>query len=284
MHNKQVLITGGNAGVGFATAKELAIRGAKVAIIARNKAKGTEAVKKLSQHSSNKIALYIADLSSQKSIRTVCAQIQQELPIIDVLINNAGAVYTSYEESVEGIEMQLAVNHLAPFLLTHLLLPNLLAAPSGRIVNVSSKLHYRGKINWDDLNHTKRYSSLKVYGQAKLGNVLFTNYLATQLKDTSITVNSLHPGFVDTRIGNKHSNRIEGFIWSLFKKIKGAVSIEKGAETSVFLASDNSIKGVTGKYWDNCKEKIASATATDTNTQEKLWNSSLELCKIQVYR
>jgi NAD(P)-dependent dehydrogenase (short-subunit alcohol dehydrogenase family) len=271
MKNKTVIVTGGNAGIGYETALGIAKLGATTYIISRDETKAKAAVEQLKAESHNlAIDYFIADFSSQKSVRQVAERIKQKLTVIDVLVNNAGGVYPSFALSEDGLEMTIATNHFGPFLLTNLLLPLIEKSSEGRIVNVSSRSHYRGKIDFESFTKEKGYFVMKAYEQSKLANVLFTPILAERLKSKNITVNSLHPGVVKTDIGKKGTPAYIRWFWSMFTFL-GGISVEDGAKTSIYLASSNEVKNVTGKYFDLCKVKEESALAKDKNLAKQLW-------------
>ncbi len=276
---KNVIITGGNAGIGLATSIALAKQGANIYFVSRGKEKAEEAVKTIIAESGNKnVRYFLANLSSQKSIRNLASEIKNEMSVIDVLINNAGGTFSDFTLSEDGLEMTIATNHFAYFLLTNLLLDLIEKSDYARIVNVSSGSHYKGKIDFESFTKKKSYFIMKAYEQSKLANVLFTNELAERLKGTNVTVNSLHPGFVKTQIGNKNANWYSNLFWSIVTI--GAISVEDGAKTSVYLASSPDVKGVTGKYFDKCKEKKAAALALEKELGKQLWKKSEELCPI----
>jgi len=202
MQGKICMVTGANSGIGKATALALAQMGATVVMVCRDRARGEEARSEITTKSrNNAVDLLQADLSSQQSIRQLVEHFQQRYTHLHVLINNAGAAFTGRRETVDGLEMTFAVNYLAPFLLTHLLLDMLKASAPARIVNVSSNSHEAGYIQMDDLQEEKHYRSMRVYGQSKLAVVLFTYELARRLQGTGVTANCLHPGYVATHFG-----------------------------------------------------------------------------------
>lgn len=279
MKNRNVIITGGNAGIGLATSIALAKQGANIYIVSRGKDKAEEAVKTIVAESGNKnVKYFLANLSSQKSIRKLASEIKNELSVVDVLINNAGGTFSDFTLGDDGLEMTIATNHFAYFLLTNLLLDTIKKSDYARIVNVASGSHYQGKMDFESFTNNKSYFIMKAYGQSKLANVLFTNELADRLKNTNVTVNSLHPGFVKTQIGNKNASWYSNLFWSIVTL--GAISVEDGAKTSVYLASSPEVKGVTGKYFDKCKEKKTAALALDKELGKQLWQKSEELCPI----
>ena len=276
MKNKICLITGANAGIGKTTALGLAKLGARIVMVSRDKERGERALKEIVSESGNEnIDLLTADLASFKSIRKLAEEIRSRYDKLDVLINNAGTFVSELKYTEDKIEMQWGVNHLAPFLLTHLLMDTLKKAGSARIVNVSSRVHFRGAIHFDDLNLTSRYDGLKAYSQSKLANVLFTSELAERLQGTGVTANCLHPGGVRTHFVDKNASGIYKIGWILLKPFM--ISPSKGAETSVYLASSEEVEGVTGKYFDKCRPKRSSHISYDKAVAKRLWEVSEEL-------
>lgn len=282
MDGKTVLITGGNAGIGKHTAIGLAKMGAKVVIVSRDAHKGAEAIKEIIQASGNtSVEMIEGDLASFDSVGKIAATFLGKHSSLDVLINNAGAFYTEYSTTTDGFERQWQINHLSGFLLTHLLLPAIKKSPKGRIINVSSKGHYKGYLYFKDLNRSKKYNGLAAYAQSKLANVAFTIALSERLKDTGITVNALHPGVVRTSIGNKNNSSWIGKLWSIGKMFM--ISEEDGAKTSIYLASSHEVDGVTGAYFDNCKIQVPNPSAIDKTVQDRLWEESLKQTGISVF-
>ena len=279
MKGKIVLITGATGGIGLATAKELAKQGATVHFIARDKSKAETSQKELISLGSSSTKFYIADLGSQKSIRAAAAEIHKDLDRIDVLLNNAGGVFSEFKLSADNIEMTIATNHFAYFLLTNLLLDLVLKSDYARIINVSSGSHYQGSMDFESFTKEKGYFIMKAYGQSKLANVLFTKELARRLSGTQVTVNCLHPGMVDTTIGTKGTNGLASFAWTSMAKLFG-IPVERGAATSVYLATSPEVKGVTGKYFDKSKEKKPSKEALNEELQKQLWIVSEKLCPL----
>lgn len=277
MQNKNILITGATAGIGLETAKSLAKMGATIYIVARTSVKAKLAIEEIKKYSGNdKIDFFVADLSSFQEVRKLAQDVQAKLNKLDVLINNAGATFQHFRLSEDNIEMSFATNHLSYFLLTNLLINLIKESAPARIVIVASDSHYRGSLDFNDLNMTTNFNGLKAYERSKLGNVLFTLELAERLKGSGVTVNALHPGRVKTDIGSKNSGLLYKIGWTLFK-IFSSVSIEKGAETSVFLAHSEEVKDITGKYFANSKQKWHSRYSQTPGMKEKLWEESKKL-------
>jgi NAD(P)-dependent dehydrogenase (short-subunit alcohol dehydrogenase family) len=279
MQGKICMVTGANSGIGKATALCLAQMGATVVMVCRDRARGEEARSEITTTSrNNAVDLLLADLSSQESIRQLVENFQDHYTQLHVLINNAGAAFTGRRETVDGLEMTFAVNYLAPFLLTNLLLDVLKASAPARIVNVSSNSHEAGYIQMDDLQEEKHYRSMRVYGQSKLAVVLFTYELARRLQGTGVTANCLHPGFVATHFGQSGA----GPAFRLLVKLIGSfgASPEKGAKTSIYLASSPEVEGVTGKYFVKSIPKRSAAISYDESLQRQLWEQSVKLVNL----
>lgn len=280
MKNKNILITGGNAGIGLTTAIALAKLEANVFIVARTIEKGEEAVNHIREKSGNKhVEYFVANLSSQQSIRQLAADIKNKVSVIDVLINNAGGVFPDFKLSDDGLEMTIATNHFAYFLLTNLLLDLIKKSEYARIVNVASDSHYNGKIDFESFTRNKGYFIRSAYENSKLANVLFTIELAERLKGTHVTTNCLQPGLVKTKIGNKGTQWYTDLAWSMLTTLFG-LSVEDGAKTSVYLASSPEVRDISGKYFDKCKEKPVSKLAQDTFLRKELWRRSEEWCRL----
>lgn len=275
---KTALITGATAGIGKETAIALAKQGFEVYIVGRTEAKCAQAVADIKALSNNtNVGFFTADLADQTHVRKLAEEVKARLPKLNVLVNNAGAVYNKLELSPQGIEMQFATNHLAPFLLTNLLKDLLIQNAPARVVTVSSHAHYYCKhINFDNLYFDPDYDGLKAYAQSKLGNVLFTMQMAELLKGTGVTVNCLHPGFVKTDIGNKHGGWFYRMFWSISAAIM-AISVQKGAETSIYLASSPAVEGKTGMYFAKSAHKWQSRYSQTEGLKEKMWDVSAKL-------
>ncbi|MGE0820726.1 MAG: SDR family oxidoreductase [Candidatus Binatia bacterium] len=276
MKGKTVLITGGNAGIGKATAMALARQGASIVITARDETKGQKALAEINQQTVGVPAqLLLLDLASFASIQQAAQQFRQLHTRLDVLINNAGLFTSRMEHTCEGFELQFGANHLGPFLLSHLLLPALRAAPSPRVINVSSKIHYGGQIDFDNLRGEKgRYNGVRAYAQSKLANVLFTREWSRRFE--TIPANCVHPGGVRTGIGNKHSSWYVALAWSLLTLFMSPP--HRGAATSVYLASSPAVEGVSGRYFDEKqRERHPSHLAMDDELARRLWDVSEKL-------
>jgi NAD(P)-dependent dehydrogenase (short-subunit alcohol dehydrogenase family) len=271
------LITGATDGIGKETALTLARKGYAVFITGRNEAKCKDVVSEIKAiNPSVDSGYFLSDFTKLKSVSAMADQILNTLPQIDVLINNAGTTYSSRQVSEEGIEQTFSTNHLAPFILTVKLIPLLKKAPKARIVTVSSGSHYQGHINFDTITNPKRYFVMGAYSDSKLANVLFTKQLTKLLKGSNITANCLHPGFVKTKIGNKNTNTFFGLVWTVMTNI-GAISLQEGAATSVYLASSPDAEQYNGLYFDKSKPKTPSKEAQDEKAAEKLWKLSESL-------
>jgi NAD(P)-dependent dehydrogenase (short-subunit alcohol dehydrogenase family) len=280
MQGKTVVVTGGNSGMGFETAAALATMGARVLVTARNADKGRAAIAALAQRTGGegRCQLVVFDLADLSSVRRGAAEILDVAPRLDVLVNNAGAVLSERAETVDGLEATFATNHLGPFLLTNLLLERIRASEPSRIVNVASTAHAvaRQGIPFDDLQSEHRYAGMRVYGQSKLANILFTLELARRLEGSGVTANSLHPGTVRTGYGADGDAR--GLL-ALGIKIAGPffLSPAKGARTSIYLASSPEVAGVSGEYFVKCRPKEPRRWAQDPDAARRLWQVSEEL-------
>jgi NAD(P)-dependent dehydrogenase (short-subunit alcohol dehydrogenase family) len=280
MKGKTVFITGATSGIGKATALALAKMGAVVHIHGRNEVLATEVKKEIDAVAGhNRCHFFLADLSSQASVRKMAEALKAKVPVLDVLVNNAGAVFQKFALSEDGIEKTIAVNHFAYFQLSHLLVDNLAASGEGRIVNVSSRSNFHGKINLDSFTQDIDYNIIKAYCQSKLANVFFTQAMAKRVKGLGITVNCLHPGVVKTNIGNKGTGWLSSFVWNLMANIRG-VSVEEGAATSIYLASSPEVKGVSGAYFDLCKAIEPNKVCKNPDLEKVLWEKTVQLCPL----
>lgn len=275
----KIIITGATSGVGLATAKLMAKKENELILVGRNLKIGNETIQLLkSNYPVEKIHFILMDLSSKKSIINGCAEIKKLVDTVDVLINNAGYITSYHALSEDNIEMQMAVNHYAPILLVHELFPLLQKSAQARIIQVSSRAHSRGKIFWDDLNLNKSYSLSKSYNQSKLANLLASYKLAELLKDTKITVNSFHPGLVNTKIGEKHTDLISNYAWKLIKILGNQPS--KSALDAVYLASDPGLAKVSGKYFHQQRQITSSKNSYNKEDMNKVWDHSCDMLGI----
>lgn len=283
MRKSTCIVTGATSGIGKVTALELARRGATVVLFCRSKAKGEAAAREIEHLTQNDaIDLIVADLSSQRQVRAAAAEFRQRHKRLDVLVNNAGATFPRRTESVDGLEMTLAVNHLGPFLLTNLLLDKLKAAGEARVVNVNSDAHEQGRINFDDLQMRGRYPrgvGMRAYANAKLANLLTTYELARRLQETRVTVNALHPGYVATNIVSLDTAtgpvRLLRPFWGI--AMRCILTPERGAVTSVHLACSPQVANVSGRYFYKCAPIRSSATSRDRDLQQRMWAVSAQL-------
>lgn len=263
------MVTGANSGIGKETTRELVQMGAKVIMVCRDRGRGNNAREEILRTGDEcQVELLVADLSSQKDIRDLANEIEKENKELNGLINNAAIIPRKRCLSVDGIEVQFAVNHLAYFLLTHLLLGLLKKGVPSRIINVSSAAHKMGRIRSDDLQAERNYGFLSQYDATKLMNVLFTYELAERLQGTGVTVNCLHPGIIKTNLWREWPAPLRWFLSSL---VSGPV---KGARTSVYLASSPDVEKVTGKYFVRMKQARTSKRSHDLDTRKRLWKVS----------
>jgi retinol dehydrogenase-14 len=278
MSEKVCLITGATSGIGKATAMGLANMGASVVMVGRDRGRGEATMAEIKEGSPNaSVDLMLADVSSQEEIRRLADEFKEAYPRLDVLINNAGVFLSKRLTSADGIEMTFAVNHLAYFLLTNLLLDMLKASAPSRIVNVSSGAQSNGSIDFDDLQGEKEYKGTKAYSQSKLANVLFTYELARRLEGTGVTANCLHPGAVRTNFGSGSSG-VFGFMVRVLRPLM--ISPEKGAETSIYLASSPEVEGLSGRYFVKKAETRSSDESYDERIARRLWEVSAELTNL----
>ncbi|MBD8490952.1 SDR family NAD(P)-dependent oxidoreductase [Echinicola sp. CAU 1574] len=282
MDKKTCIVTGATSGIGLGIAKGLAKEGVILILIARNATKGEKLMNQLqSTYPSSKIHFYPTDLSSQKQIRATSEKIRRNHQIIDVLINNAGVWTSEAKLTEDGIEEQFAVNHLAYFLLTHLLYPQLAKSQDARIICMGSNSHQYGKINFINPNLTDEYHGLKAYGQSKLANLLFVYELERRKPDNIISTFCVSPGLVKTDIGVKHTNPFHSLMWKL-RRLTGK-SPEKAAETPIFLVLADKNLAPSGLYWENLKPKPSSKSSHSKEQASKLWELSKQLCQIDKF-
>ncbi len=273
MEGKTCLITGASDGIGYIAARELARQGASVVVVGRNVFKTDDAVDRIKEDTGNeKVSYLLADLSSQEDVKRLARDVNEQLPSLDVLLNNAGAIFLSDRRSVDGLEMTFALNHMSYFLLTLLSLDLMRDSAPARIINVSSSSHSSpGKFVLDDLPRPGSNRGYRAYGRSKLCNILFTYELARRLEGTGVTVNALHPGLVRTNIAR--NNGLLGRVVNFFIGARG-ISAEQGADTLVYLASSPEVEGVTGKFFVNRQAVPSSALSYDQDLAKGLWELS----------
>jgi NAD(P)-dependent dehydrogenase (short-subunit alcohol dehydrogenase family) len=272
------MVTGATAGIGAVASQEIARTGATVVVVGRNPDKCAATVTQIKQQTGNpRVDFLLADLSVQQSIHELAAVFKTRYGRLDVLLNNAGAVYLRRQESADGIELTFALNHLSYFLLTHLLIDVLKATSPSRIVNVASDAHRGNKLNFDDLEARQRYQAFPVYGRSKLANILFTYELARRLANTHITVNALHPGFVASSFG-KNNGWLGRIVMNIVHRF--AISPAEGARTPVYLATSSAVAEVTGKYWEKEKAVASSPETYDEAAAQRLWRISEQMTGI----
>jgi NAD(P)-dependent dehydrogenase (short-subunit alcohol dehydrogenase family) len=279
MDGKVVVITGGTSGIGQVAAEELAAMGARIVLVARDKARAETTLSRLGERAPGVAhSVHYADLLRMAEMKRVAAEIAAAEPRIDVLINNAGALFGSRRITEDGLESTFALNHMSYFVVTYGLRERLSASAPARVVNTSSDAHRGKSIDFDDLQSARDYRGFKAYGRSKLCNILFTRELARRLNGTRVTANCLHPGFVDTRFGDEAGGIFPFFI-RLGKKTV-ALSPKKGAETIVYLASSPDVADVSGKYFYECRPKTPTAQAQDDAAAQRLWQETEKLSGI----
>jgi len=275
LDGKTILVTGATNGIGLIAARELARMGAHTIIASRDAQRCAAAVESIKRETGNTEVEYIAaDLATRDGVQRAAHEFKKRHTRLDVLLNNAGALFMQRRLSADGIEMTFALNHLNYFHLTILLLDVLKTSGASRVINVSSMAHQGARINFDDLQFEKNYQGMTAYGQSKLANVLFTYELARKLEGTRVTANALHPGFVNTGFA-KNNNWIVKAGMALLRPIQR--SPEKGAQTSIHLAASSELDGVTGKYFVDSKAVPSDPASYNRASAERLWQISLEM-------
>lgn len=284
LHGKTVIITGANTGIGKDTARDLLRRGARVILACRSLERATRAAAELGPDNKGEIVVRHLDLASLKSIRAFVDDILATESRIDILINNAGLVYTQ-AKTEDGFELQFGTNHLGHFLLTNLLLDKIKSSAPARIINVSSLAHTQGKIHWDDINLEKpgAFKPFTAYSQSKLANVLFTRELAKRLKGSGVNIYAVHPGAVKTEFGRKLGDILPAFIVFLLHVLGPLFtkSSEQGAQTSIYCAVADEVEQQTGLYYSDCAVKQPANQALDDDAAKRLWDLSAKMVGIQ---
>jgi len=279
MSGKTVLITGATSGLGLATALLLAERGAEIVMVGRDRTRSNFMRTEIAQYASGREPiLFLADLSSQAEIHGLAEKLHGSLSRLDVLINNAAALFAERETTTDGLEKTFAVNHLAPFILTHLLLELLRAAPAGRVLTASSEFH-SGELDFSNLQGERRYNWLGAYRRSKLCNILFTYELSRRLAGSTITANCISPGPTLTRLGDNMRGLPAAVPW-LLKRIPSLLAMpEAAARTPVYVASSPDLDGVSGRFFRECGEMRAKQITYDNSVAVRLWNLSEALCE-----
>ncbi len=279
MKGKVVVITGATSGIGQVAAERLAAQGARMVLVARDKIRGEAALARLHERAPGLAhSIHYADLSRLAEMKRVAKEIVAAESQIDVLINNAGALFNSRQVTEDGLELTFATNHMAYFVLTHGLRERLVASAPARVVNTASDYHKGAHLDFGDLQSTRAYSGFKVYARSKLCNILYTRELARRLDGTGVTANCLHPGFVATRFGDQ-SGGLRAYIVRVAKVL--AISPERGAETVVYLASSEDVADVSGGYFYKCRRIPPAQEAQDAASAERLWLESARLAAIE---
>ena len=273
LEGKTAIVTGANSGMGMATVAALSDEGAKVIMLCRSEERGREALSKLMQNKDRRLELILCDLGDYDSISRFAKEVRAKCDRIDILVNNAGFISLDRQETKEGLERQFGINHIGHFYLTMLLLKKM--ESGSRIVNVASGAHKVGKIHFNDVNLTKGYNVVKAYSQSKLANVLFTRYLAKHLASRGITVNCCHPGAVATNMGVDRETGFGKTITGMLKPF--FLTPEEGAKTAVFLATDESVKDISGEYFYRCKIAKSSKRSKDMKAARRLYVLSKKL-------
>ncbi len=276
MAGKVVLVTGGTNGIGQATAVGLASMGARVGITGRDRSRAEAAAKTIARESGNAaVDVFVADMSSQVEVRRLAGEVLNAYPRLDVLVNNVGGFWSHRHVTADGHEHTFALNHLAPFLLTTLLLDRLKASAPARIVTLASAAQGMGSINFDDLMGERKYSGQSAYNQSKLANVMFTYELARRLEGTGVTATAVHPGMTNTGFSAEDPSRVFAPLVALMRPFMRKPA--KGAETPVYLASSAAAEGLSGKYFADRALKESNPTSYDRAITGRLWQASAEL-------
>lgn len=280
MAGRTVLVTGGTAGIGRATAVGLATMGAHLAICGRDRGRAEGAAGEIRAAGGGQVEVFVADLSCQSEVRQLADEVLKRLSRIDVLVNNVGGYWNTRHVTADGLERTFALNHLAPFLLTNLLLDRLQHSAPARVVTVASNAHGQRRIDFDDLQGERSYSGARAYNQSKLANVLFTYELARRLQATLVTANALHPGVVRTSFGAEDPAGVQRLLVPFLRPFMKAPA--QGAATSSHLASAPDLEQVTGRYFVNSKSKRSSERSYDEAAVARLWQVSAALVGLTV--
>jgi NAD(P)-dependent dehydrogenase (short-subunit alcohol dehydrogenase family) len=281
MTGKVCVITGATSGIGLAMAQRLARMGASLALVGRDRARGAAALADMKAIAPDgSYRLYLADLSRLAEMKRLAAELLEKEERIDVLINNAGAVFGHRRLTADGLESTFAVNHMAPFVVTNLMRGRLMQSAPSRIVTTSSAAHRSGRLDFDDLQSAHRYRAIKAYADSKLANILFTTELARRLEGTGVTANCFHPGVVSTRLGKGGAGMAGPF--GLTLRLLG-MTPEKGAETGLFLAANPAAAQTSGAYFDKCRAVPPRPQAQDAKAARRLWTQSARLARMEAY-
>jgi retinol dehydrogenase 14 len=275
MAGRTVLVTGATSGIGRATALGLATMGAHVAITGRDRGRTEDAAREIRAVGGRDIDVFVADLSSQAQVRRLASEVLESLSRIDVLVNNVGGYWSTRHVTADGLERTFVLNHLAPFLLTNLLLDRLERSAPARVVTVASNAHATGRIDFDDLQGMRSYSGGRAYSQSKLANVLFSYHLAGRLRGSAVTANVLHPGVVRTSFGAEDPARIQRLLVPLLRPLMKSPA--QGAATSIHVASAPELEQVSGRYFANRRPTRSSARSYDLAVAARLWEASADL-------
>jgi NAD(P)-dependent dehydrogenase (short-subunit alcohol dehydrogenase family) len=278
MTGRTVLVTGGTGGIGKATAAGLAALGAHVAITGRDRRRAEEAAADIRAAGGPEVDVFVADMSSQAEVRRLASEVLERLPRLDVLVNNVGGFWNTRHVTADGLEHTFALNHLAPFLLTNLLLDRLRQDAPSRVVTVSSDAQRLGRIDFDDLQGERSWSGQRAYNQSKLANIMFTYELARRLHGTGVTANALHPGVVLTAFGAEDPGRIQRMIMPFARWVMKTP--DEGARTSIHLASAPELDGVTGQFFAESKPRRSAKRSYDETDALRLWDVSCALTGI----
>lgn len=277
MAGRTVLVTGGSGGIGRATALGLAAMGANVAITGRDRGRTESAARGIRAAGGGQVEVFVADLSAQSEVRRLAGEVLHCLPRIDVLINNVGGYWNTRHVTADGLERTFALNHLAPFLLTNLLLDRLKQSVRARVVTVASNVQAMGRIDFNDLQGEQSYSGGQAYNQSKLPNVLFSYELARRLQATSVTANTLHPGVVGTSFGAEDPGSVQRLFVPFMRPLMKTPA--QGAATSIHVASAPDLEQVSGRYFANSRPKRSSKRSYDEAVAARLWEVSADLVR-----